>query len=187
MTEPYLSPLRPMVTHIAVVVDDIEAGIEWYHNVLGAELIWGPHTWGTSPDDPAATRAAREILDEKFQSMRLCHLRFSNFGLELFEFIEPRTEFSRFEDRYSSSGAVNHFGIYVDDVARFARFVAENGGRQRSAPLEFPAPGCLLVYCQDPWGNPFELYNRDHESFYLNREAPGSELRRPLNLKRQRE
>lgn len=39
MTESYFSPLRPMVTHIAVVVDDIETAIEWYHNVLGAELV----------------------------------------------------------------------------------------------------------------------------------------------------
>ncbi len=144
---------------------------------------FGVHTRGVRVPTTRQLRAAGEILDERFRSMRLCHLRLSNFGLELFEFIELRIEVERFEDRYFRSGAVNHFGIRVDDVARFAQFVNDNGGRHRSAPLEFPAPGCLLVYCQDSWGNPFELYNQDHESFYLNREVPGAELRRPLNLK----
>ena len=52
--------------------------------------------------------------------------------------------------------ACNRFVIEVQDIEAAVRDLAAKGGRFRSDPIE--GPGGRQVVCEDPSGNPIELF-----------------------------
>jgi predicted enzyme related to lactoylglutathione lyase len=55
-----------------------------------------------------------------------------------------------------SPGGWNRFVVEVEDIEVSVRAISAKGGRFRSNPIE--GPGGRQVLCEDPSGNPIELF-----------------------------
>ncbi|WP_262265803.1 VOC family protein [Microvirga yunnanensis] len=156
------------VTHVGLTVTDIAAAAKWYQDILGCRHPIGP--LHIRRDGSHIGEVFRGIFGDRFEEGYVCHLATANgVGIELFEFIRPRSEPAENNFEYWKTG-VFHFCLVDPDIEGLARRIAESGGRQRSAvwPLYEGKP-FQAVYCEDPWGNLIEIYSHSTELMYANR------------------
>ncbi len=89
-------------------------------------------------------------------------------GLELFQFIDP--PYGKPEDNFKYWRAgVFHFAICDPDIEGLVRKIEATGGKARCEICSlFPDRPYRMVYCQDPFGIPFEIYTHSYEQFFSN-------------------
>lgn len=146
----------PTFSHVGITVPHITEAIEWYRETFGYYLLAGPLS--VEEDESPLGRAAAGIYGEGFTRFQFAHLASSDgAGLEIFEFDAPRYE--RREDSFEFwRSGINHFAVTSPDVLGLAASVVAAGGRQRSEIVAIDeARGFQIVYCEDPWGNVFEI------------------------------
>lgn len=118
---------------VRYLVKDVDAAIPFY-STLGFELVdrWGP----------------------PFAVMKLADLTLWVSG--------PGTSASKPlpGGLIPQSGGWNRFVIEVADIDAAVKEVSAKGGRFRSEPIQ--GPGGRQVLCEDPSGNPIELFEADN-------------------------
>ena len=150
------------VNHIGINVPHLNDAVAWYAAVLGFQVVQ-PAVEVAAGEGDAGSRFTR-INGPKFGRARVAYLTTANgVGLEMFEFMQPRTE--PFVDDWEFwRPGIWHICITAPDVAELAAWIVAHGGRHRTDVVT-SAPGSefRLTFCQDPWGNPIEVMNASYD------------------------
>jgi catechol 2,3-dioxygenase-like lactoylglutathione lyase family enzyme len=160
------------VAHLGLTVADLDRAVAWYRDVLGFDPLADPVE--VRANEGHAGVVAAEVFGPRLRAFRQAHLASANgTALELFEFIDPPTEPPARSFEYWKGGLF-HFCVVTPDVERTAERIAASGGRRRTRAWEiFVGEPYRTCYCEDPFGNPLELYTHSHERTYANRETGG--------------
>jgi len=144
------------VAHVGVTVTDLDRAVRWYGDVLGLEPI-GPVVEVRAGHGHGGAVAA-DVFGPGFDRFRQAHLAGANgVALELFEFAAPPDDWR---------AGIFHVCFAVGDVEAAAARV----GRPKTRVWElFPGEPYRTCYCEDPFGNPIELYSHSHERTWANR------------------
>ena len=144
------------VAHVGVTVTDLDRAVRWYGDVLGLEPF-GPVVEVRAGDGHGGAVAA-DVFGPGFDRFRQAHLAGANgVALELFEFAAPPGDWR---------AGIFHVCFAVGDVEAAAARV----GRPKTRVWElFPGEPYRTCYCEDPFGNPIELYSHSHERTWANR------------------
>jgi catechol 2,3-dioxygenase-like lactoylglutathione lyase family enzyme len=156
---------RCAVAHVGLTVPDLDRAIDWYVEVLGFQLLAGPIALDRNDE------VAADVFGERFGALRQAHLTgLGGAGVELFEFLEPRTEAQPPEFAYWRTG-LSHFCVVVPDPDALIARITSTGGRLRTRRLWrlFADEPFAMAYCEDPFGNPIEIYSHSYERIYANR------------------
>lgn len=152
--------------HAGLSVTDLDQAVDWYRDVFGLRLIRGPLTLDIAAPDSGPPA---DIFGPQWKRTRIAHLSTANgTGIELFEFGDPAAERRVDNFDYWRTG-IFHIAFTSPDIEDTARRVEECGGKRRSQ-LHEVAPGCVVCYCEDPFGNILELVNRSYEQVNANRD-----------------
>lgn len=145
------------VHHIAYTVPDLEQAVDFFVDVIGAELVYrlGP------VEDPDGDWMSRKLNVADDASVRIAMLRLGPVtNLELFEYSAPDQR--RSLPRNSDWGG-HHLAIYVDDVDKAVEYLRDQPGvRVLDDPetiVDGPIAGDRWVYFVTPWGMHLELIN----------------------------
>lgn len=109
-----------------------------------------------------------DLLGDNIIKMRDAHMMSDNqVRIELFEFQEPRITKRKMNDLEGYF----HICLIADDIEQLAEKIESSGGKRRSDIWNvWEGKPYYLVYCEDPFGNIIELYNRSTEIMYANKE-----------------
>ena len=149
------APTRP-VTHVGLMVSDIEAAIEWYEALLRFETTAGPLR--QQAGDPAADRVM-DLLGESFASMQVAFLETgggTDLGLSEFDATSGHADGS------PSNVGFFHVGVVDPGLETLASRIDETGGDHYADVWE-TYPGFHATYCFDPWRNRIEIYDREFD------------------------
>jgi catechol 2,3-dioxygenase-like lactoylglutathione lyase family enzyme len=154
-------------SHIGISVPDIEKAVKWYSEVLGLNILMGPTK--NDGDETHIGKLNKGVFGDKFYKSKVAHLSTSNgIGIELFEFIEPKFEKRENNFEYWKCGTF-HFCLVDPDIEETLKTIKANGGRARSQIYSlFPNKQYKMAYCEDPFGNTFEIYTHSYEQFFSN-------------------
>lgn len=158
------------IAHLGLTVADLDRAVAWYRDVLGFDSLADPVEVRAHVGHAGAVAA--DVFGPRFGAFRQAHLASSNgAALELFEFLDPPSEPRAQGFEYRKAG-VFHVCVVARDVERAAERIAANGGRRRTRAWEiFSGEPYRTCWCEDPFGNPIELYSHSHERTYANRGA----------------
>ncbi|MEP2532603.1 VOC family protein [Shimia sp.] len=161
---------RPVaINHVAAVVPDIEAAIEWYQDVMGFNLISGPHD--LKPDAPSGAQVV-DCLGKAIKHLRIAHMGTANgVGLELFQPIDPPFEHRPNMVEFWRSGFF-HICVTDPDVEDLAARIVETGGQRLSDywPERLPKTEYRMCYCADPFGNVVEIHSHMYETMVAHKD-----------------
>jgi len=160
---------RRQIAHIGVTVTDLDRALDWYRDVLGFEPIVSPVAVQVGDGHPGALAA--DVFGPSCRRFRVAHLAGANgTALELFEFVEPRTERRVQSLEYWRTGAF-HFCVVAPDIDHLVEQIEVSGGKRRTRVWDmFPGEPYRMCYCEDPFGTIIELYTHSHERTYARRE-----------------
>ncbi len=158
------------VNHLAVTVTDIRRAMEWYRDILGMTVIAKPVEISSNPADSGDMHLAtlvRNVFGPSLGKFLICHMISANgTGVELFEFLEPRTEKRKDNFDYWKTGFF-HVAITELRIEELAQKIAGTGGRKRTEVMELvPSSGKKICFCEDPFGNIIEIYTHSYEEFW---------------------
>lgn len=158
-------PMR--MNHIGLSVPDIDAAVKWYVEVLGCYLLVPPVD--AKNDGSHFGHVVKDIFGERFEAVKMAHLSTADgVGIELFQFIEPKTEVPANTFEYWRGG-IFHFCLTAVDIEAVAERIGANGGKVLSKVWKlWQNKEYKAVYCQDPWGTIVELCSRPYEQFWSN-------------------
>jgi len=149
-------------------VTNLEKAIEFYREVFGLRLIMGPEE--IKADNTVIGQLCSDIFGSRMKHFRIAHMTAANgVGIELFEFKDPAAERRENSFEYWKTG-IFHIAFTSSDLEESMKKIEKNGGKIRSKIWE-SFPGCRLLYCEDPFGNIFELYSCSYAEMYANREV----------------
>ncbi len=162
MSKPYYT-----MNHIGISVPDIVAAVAWYRDVLGCSVLADPADAGSDGTHFAAV--VDDIFGKNFKKVRMAHLSTADgVGIELFQFVEPRTEVPDNNFEYWRAG-IFHFCLTAPDLQEAANSVERNGGKIRSRAWKlFGNKYYQVIYCQDPWGTILEFYDASYAQTWGN-------------------
>jgi lactoylglutathione lyase family protein len=156
-------------SHIGITVPDLEKAIEFYSKAFGLYVIMGPTE--IRHDESAIGLMCDDVFGKGWGSFRIAHLSMGDgTGIELFQFPQTVDEDRPFE--YWRRGLF-HFCVQDADVEARVKIIESLGGKQRMSQVREYYPGqkpYRMVYCEDPFGNIFELYSHSYELTY----SPGA-------------
>ena len=153
------------MNHVAVSVPDLDKAVNWYHKVLGCDILTKPIE-GKS-DNSQLGKILSDIFGVNFKKLRLVHMTFKNqIGFEVFEFIEPKSEKPQNNFEYWKTSFF-HICITEPDIENITKKIAESGGKLRSKIWKpFPDKSFKIAFCEDPFGNIIEIYTHSYEDFW---------------------
>lgn len=131
--------------HVAVCVPDLDAGLAFYVDVLGADLVFRSHL----VDRPDADR----VIGLDGVDADVAMVRLGSAHVELWTYHHPEPD-----DRRSSANALGY-----PHIALSVRDIETEHQRLTAAGMTFVGPPVDLgrsraVYGRDPFGNLIELY-----------------------------
>jgi len=136
------------MTHVGVVVPDIEKAIAFYRDIIGMNHRDGPRESKGGPN--------AGVVGYKFTHMKIAHMDSPDGSvLELIEYINPSPTV-RADQRERSVIGATHISFEVDDVGRVWQEFIDAGGTKLMPVQTFP-DGRQEAYLQDPFGNWVEL------------------------------
>src|SRR5262245_55520857 len=144
------------VHHIAYTVPDLEQAIQFFVEVIGAELVYR-----LGPVKDSGDWMSRKLGVPDDAVLHIAMLRLGpGSNLELFEYSVAGQR--RVMPRNSDWGG-HHLAIYVEDVDEATRYLREQPGvRVLGEPetiVDGPIAGDRWVYFVTPWGMHMELIN----------------------------
>jgi lactoylglutathione lyase family protein len=117
-------------------------------------------------DDSAIGIMCADVFGPGWKSLRIAHLSTGDrLGVEIFQFLNAERPENNFEYWKTS---IFHFCMQDPDVEGLVDRVVAAGGKQRM-PVRYYFPGekpYRIVYCEDPFGNLFEIYSPSDELTY---------------------
>lgn len=149
------------MNHIGIAVGDIEAAIQFYHDVFGFRLFTGPLLLDAE-NNPSGQLA--NLFGPEFRQLKIAHLSTgSGPGLEIFEPIDPPFQPPVEAVPYRRAGTT-HFCVTDPEIEALCEAIKANGGRQLSEIWNDREPHSQfkMVYCQDPWGTLVEIHTHDY-------------------------
>jgi len=160
------------VNHVAVTVTDIQKAMKWYRDVMGMTVLAEPMEISGIPlkeKDKHISNLVRTVFGQNLGKFLICHLVSSNgVGIELFEFIEPKTERRKENFDYWKTGFF-HISVTEPEIEKMAEKIDSSGGKRRTKVLElFPRSGKKICFCEDPFGNIIEIYSHSYKQFWSN-------------------
>ena len=158
------------INHIGLTVENIEATRDWYCSVFGFEVLVAPTEIIVGESLNSAIFAT--FFGPKLKRLKICHLTSGNgVGLELFEFIEPRSRRPTQDFEYVRCG-VFHLCVTDPDVDCLVQRIVDTGGRRINQEVQPSYPGTVYraSYCHDPFGNVVEVVSRSYEQQQSNRD-----------------
>jgi len=126
------------IEHLAIRVRDLEASVDYYRRMFGAQVILRRNLTG---------------------GRKIAFLRIGDSMLELMGF-GPANEPVDSREHYG----VHHIGIKVDNFEETYRDLKAKGAEFLGEPFE-PTPGIHLVFLRDLNGTVIELAQRDPKVF----------------------
>ncbi len=126
------------IEHVTIRVRDLEASVDYYHRMFGAQVI-----------------LRRNLAGEK----KIAFLRIGDSMLELMGF-GPANEPVDAREHYG----VHHIGIKTDNFDATYKDLKAKGAEFLGEPLE-PTAGIRLCFMRDPNGVVIELAQRDPKVF----------------------
>lgn len=158
------------VNHVAITVTDIRRAMKWYNEVLGMTVLAEPVEISANPaENPDAYLAmlVRNVFGPALGKFLIGHMISSNgTGVELFEFIEPRTIRRQENFEYWKTGYF-HLAITEPRMEELLERIVASGGRKRTEIMELvPSGGKRICFCEDPFGNVIEIYSHSYEEFW---------------------
>jgi catechol 2,3-dioxygenase-like lactoylglutathione lyase family enzyme len=158
---------RHAFNHVGISVTDLEKAIQFYKEVFGLKLIMGPEI--IKADNTVIGQLCLDIFGEKMKEFRIAHMTTSDgIGIEIFEFVEPKATRRENNFEYWKTG-IFHISFTASDLEEAGKLIEKHGGKVRSKIWE-NFPDRRLLYCEDPFGNIFELYDCTYSEMYANRE-----------------
>lgn len=152
-------------SHIGITVPDLEKAVEFYTKAFGLYVIMPPSE--VFRDDSAIGQMCDDVFGDGWERFRIAHLSAGDgIGFELFEFPQTIEEVRPFE--YWRRGLF-HFCVQDENLEERVKIIEALGGRQRMSQVRKYYPGekpYRMVYCEDPFGNIFELYSHSYELTY---------------------
>jgi|GEM_PF-549940 len=143
------------VGHVAVAVTQLDKAVSWYRTILGFELIDTPILIQT--DTSPLGGIARALFGQNTKSLRIAQMKAgNNVGIELFEFVEPRT--SPGATVVQRRAGFLHLAIVQSNIESLVRKIEENGGKVIVRGV--PSRTRTVVFCQDPDGTVIEIATR---------------------------
>lgn len=146
--------------HVSFTVPDLEAAIDFYTRVFGAQEMFrmGPLDADAIPRDAQG----RDFMDTHVgvpgAQLTLAMLKLTdNLNLQVVQYDKPadrRTD----RPRHCDLGG-HHLAIRVDDVEKASRYLAAHGCTvQEIIAIDAgPLAGKKNLYVRDPFGNPLEI------------------------------
>ena len=134
------------MNHAGLVVKDLEQALEFYHGLLGLQIIARRERDGGPIDQVVGYPST--------------HLIIANVGfdqhtsIELIQYAHPPPDSRPTEERAVLGGS--HICFDVDDIDETHQALVEGGATELNPPVEV-APGRKVCYMQDPDGNWIEL------------------------------
>lgn len=137
--------------HVGITVNDLDASIRFYHDVLGLAFVNEPSPWFEGEE-------LSRGVGVPGAGLRQVSLLAGDTTLELLEYKSPPSETTR-PLRSNSQGA-SHVAFLVDDI-ELAKAELEAKGIEFYGPVNVVDEGVLAgwrwVYFEDPDGYPLEL------------------------------
>ena len=137
--------------HVGITVNDLDASIRFYHDVLGLAFVNEPSPWFEGEE-------LSRGVGVPGAGLRQVSLLVGDTTLELLEYKSPPSETTR-PLRSNSQGA-SHVAFLVDDI-ELAKAELEAKGIEFYGPVNVVDEGVLAgwrwVYFEDPDGYPLEL------------------------------
>jgi catechol 2,3-dioxygenase-like lactoylglutathione lyase family enzyme len=131
--------------------------VAWYRDVLELELLDGPRE--LDAEQSSTGNILRDVFGADFRRAQVAQLGLDgDVGLELFEFLEPRT----LQDAPASyfRGGFSHVCFTVADIEGAVERIRAAGGRIRTRIWrERPDRPYRFVHFEDPFGNLLELHS----------------------------
>ncbi|RQG93572.1 VOC family protein [Natrarchaeobius chitinivorans] len=158
-SEPYPRSLG----HIGITVDDIDAGVEWYEDVLGFTHVMGPEKVHANEG-----HFGKLVADgmSGFEWMKIAHMATGNHvGVELFEYDTTDGE----SDPDVMQPGLNHICVQDPNIEALATKIDETGGNQiKDIWNVYPDEEYKMTYCEDPFGNYIEIHTHGYEHGHAN-------------------
>ncbi|WP_028117870.1 VOC family protein [Ferrimonas senticii] len=154
------------MSHVGIMVNDMDQAIEFYTKVLGMRVVMG-NTKVVEESETAIGRMCIAVFGEGFKGFNIGHLVTSDgVGFELFEMVDRE---QRHQVDFSRIGLF-HFGLETDDFEGVIARTEQYGGKvrmdiHRYHPEDDSKPA-KMVYLEDPFGTLFELYSHSYEETY---------------------
>jgi glyoxylase I family protein len=157
------------VDHIGLTVPDLDAAVEFYDRVLGAEVAYrlGPFDASDMPRQPDGRDWMHAHVDVKGAKLSIAMLKMApNMMLELFQYDKPLDR-RQVPPRNCDLGG-HHFALKVDKLEPALAHLQTHGCKLMDGPIslaEGPTVGCRCQYLRDPWGNYIELMEYTHQAY----------------------
>lgn len=138
------------IHHVGLVVDDLDAAVEFYRALCDMEVIERDHWRAPAPLQDQAVGLTGSSADGVM-------LRGSGSYLELWQYSAP-TQTGRPPGRLGAhEPGLRHLAVEVADVTTALDRVVELGGSRMGDPVRTAPDGAEVVYCRDPFGTILEL------------------------------
>ena len=159
------------ISHVNVVVDDIEVATEFYRSVLGFESASNADGPMDYPDVELASFARNAGFDDGRVRLHVRLLKHAEMGLylELFTYQQPKGDQTIHRRRTNDLGGIRHVALEVADAVAAHAFIrlqqkaySERGlhieilGQDHSPEEITPFP-YKFFYWIDPWGVQWEM------------------------------
>jgi catechol 2,3-dioxygenase-like lactoylglutathione lyase family enzyme len=140
-------------------VQDVEAVVKWYTDVMGFQLIGSKIVHIKRSEDPSA--AIFSIYGSSLQEVKLAYMATGNgVGFEVFQFLDPGFKKLDAEFEYNRGGFF-HICVTDSNPEALAETVAKEGGSRIGTTVDLGIAHCL--YVKDPWGNVIEILDMSFE------------------------
>ena len=153
------------ISHINIVVDDIEGATVFYHRTLGFEIASNPRRVMDYRDvtmEAFARNAGFLDQDIRLDIRFLVHPAVGLY-LELMRYHEPRGDQTITVKKTNDLGGIRHVAFAVSDATAMYEYLREQPGVQMINPSpEYGPPqslvsGIKFFYWLDPWGVQWEM------------------------------
>lgn len=138
------------IHHAGLVVDDLDAAIDFYCTLLDMEEIERDHWRSPAELEDQAVGLSGSSADGVM-------LRGSGSYLELWQYLSPEQIGDAPADRGAHERGLRHLAIEVDDVPGALDRLIELGGSKMGDPVQLSDDGAAAVYCRDPFGTIIEF------------------------------
>jgi len=164
------------LSHIGIGVNDINASVEWYEDILGLERVLGPEKIFAGEEHIGKLLAAVDQPPD-FEWIKLALLTTGDHvGVEFYEFDRQGTRDESAERR----PGLSHFCIQDPDIEQLAADIDANGGKHIEDVWRIlPDEPYKMTYCKDPFGNVIEIHTHGFEQTHANLhslKAPNTQL-----------
>lgn len=157
------------VDHVALTVPDLDAGIAFYRDVIGATFLYriGPFDAQELPRMPDGRDWAEAHIGVAGARLFIAMLQLGpNLMLELFQYDAPADRRTTPPRNCDLGG--HHIALKVSQLEPAVHYLQQHGVAVMAGPIELnegPCAGLRVRYFLDPFGNQLELVEYDTQAF----------------------